>query len=283
MHKSAKLHRARVVKNDEFYTQYDDVKKECDNYMPHFFNKIIYCNCDTDDSAFVKYFLDLKARGKIRDVIWSGGLGGLDFRSDAAVAILKRADIVVTNPPFSLFREFIDLLMENDKKFLAIGNHNAVKYKNIFTHIRNNRLWIGTRNFGAMFFDVLNPDNLIAAGKLGSGYKIIDNIPKAIVPATWFTNLKQSHREFLKLTKRYYGNESAYPRYDNFDAINVNDKRNIPYDYRGIIGVPITFLDRYNPNQFMILGLDREVIGDNRGAMVHGRRIYTRIFIKIKN
>ena len=136
---SAKLHRARAAKNDEFYTQYDDVKKECDNYLSHFFNKIIYCNCDTADSAFVKYFTELKAAGKIRDVWFSGGLGGDDFRSPASLERLNAADIVVTNPPFSLFREFIDQLIQYNKKFLVIGNMNSVIYRPLLTQIKENK------------------------------------------------------------------------------------------------------------------------------------------------
>ncbi len=255
------LHRARVVKNDEFYTQYDDVKKECDNYMPHFFNKIIYCNCDTDDSAFVKYFLDLKARGKIRDVIWSGGLGGLDFRSDAAVAILKRADIVVTNPPFSLFREFIDLLMEYDKQFLIIGNINAVSYQNMDNYIKDNKVWVGIQSMGSMRFNT--PDGNITG-----------------IPTVWFTNIRHNHQRGIILNKNYYGNESAYPQYDNADAINVGRVSDIPSDYFGIMGVPITFACKYNPGQFEWLGADYKFTNNKKRGQINNQTLYARVFIR---
>lgn len=122
----AKLLRAKLARNDEFYTQYADVESECDHYRSHFLNKCIYCNCDTVDSAFVKYFTKLKSQGLIRDVWFSGGLGGTDFRSPQAIELLQRADLIITNPPFSLFRDFMDLLIEYQKPFLVIGNKNAI-------------------------------------------------------------------------------------------------------------------------------------------------------------
>lgn len=122
----AKLLRAKLARNDEFYTQYADIESECDHYRSHFLNKCIYCNCDTADSAFVKYFAKLKSQGLIKDVWFSGGLGGTDFRSPQAIELLQRADVVVTNPPFSLFRDFMDLLIEYQKPFLVIGNKNAI-------------------------------------------------------------------------------------------------------------------------------------------------------------
>lgn len=277
---SQRLHHAHTAKNDEFYTQYEDIAAECGHYLSHFRGRTIYCNCDTDNSNFVRYFKELKATGWIKDILWSGGLDGLDFRSKPAVDMLQQADLVITNPPFSLFREYVDLLMQYNKKFLIIGNFNAVKYKNIFPLIMANKLWIGTRPFGgaiSMIFDVPDEQQLIESGK---HYVIIGGKAKAQIPATWFTNLHHNKQKTLVLSKTYKGNEFMYPKYDNADAINVDRKTNIPADYYGIMGVPITFIDRYNKNQFEILGLDKDLTYNHKGAMINGRNLYGRIFIR---
>lgn len=271
---------AKAVKNDEFYTRYEDVKIECDNYRSHFFNKIIYCNCDTANSAFVRYFSELKDKGLIRDIWFSGGLGGADFRSPESIERLKQADLIITNPPFSLFRDFMDLLIQYDKKFLVIGNFNAVKYKNIFPLIKENKLWIGTRPFGgaiSMIFNVPDEKQLIESGK---HYIMLGGKAMAQIPATWFTNLYHAKQKPLILSKRYHGNESMYPKYDNADVINVDRKTNIPIDYYGVMGIPITFIDRYNKNHFEILGLDKDFTNDGNGAILKGRHLYGRIFIR---
>lgn len=271
---------AKRVKNDEFYTRYEDVKIECDNYRSHFFNKIIYCNCDTVNSAFVRYFSELKDKGLIRDIWFSGGLGGADFRSPESIERLKQADLIITNPPFSLFRDFMDLLIQYDKKFLVIGNFNAVKYKNIFPLIKENKLWIGTRPFGgaiSMIFNVPDEKQLIESGK---HYIMLGGKAMAQIPATWFTNLYHAKQKPLILSKRYHGNESMYPKYDNADVINVDRKTNIPIDYYGVMGIPITFIDRYNKNHFEILGLDKDFTNDGNGAILKGRHLYGRIFIR---
>ncbi len=254
---SAKLHRARAAKNDEFYTQYDDVKKECDNYLSHFFNKIIYCNCDTADSAFVKYFTELKAAGKIRDVWFSGGLGGDDFRSAESVRKLKAADIVVTNPPFSLFREFIDQLIKYNKKFLVIGNMNSVIYRPLLTQIKENKIWFGVRRWtGGMNF-------------------ITDNGMRG-VSAIWYTNIAHGIiPPELPFTKRV-----EMPAYDNADAVNVNKSSHLPPDYTGIVGVPISFLQWYNPEKFEILGLAKDFTYDGKPCYINGDVLYTRLLIR---
>lgn len=258
---SKKLLRAKRVKNDEFYTRYEDVKAECDNYRSHFFNKIIYCNCDTADSAFVRYFSELKAKGLIRDVWFSGGLSGADFRSSESIERLKQADLIITNPPFSLFREFMDLLIKYDKKFLVIGNKNAVAYRNLFTQIKNNKIWFGVRRWtGGMSF--VTSDNSIKD-----------------VPAIWFTNLEHSFRPALLSLKKTF-NCSEYKRYDNAEAININSTADIPNDYFNVMGVPISFLEKYNSKQFEILGLDKDFTYDKGAGIVNGQRIYTRIFIR---
>ncbi|MDA8000434.1 MAG: adenine-specific methyltransferase EcoRI family protein, partial [Alphaproteobacteria bacterium] len=182
--------------------------------------------------------------------------GDGDFRSEECVALLKQADIVVTNPPFSLFREYVAQLVEHDKKFLVIGNLNAIINKRIFPLIKDNRLWLGNKPTGTdMLFDVPKAfaDQLLASKKLGSGYKIINNVVKGRSQVVWFTNLKHEKRnEEIPLYKRYTTKE--YPKYDNYDAIEVGKVDNIPMDYAGVMGVPITFLGKYNPGQFEILG-----------------------------
>ncbi len=261
---SAKLLRAKRARNDEFYTQYSDVKSECDHYRSHFFNKIIYCNCDTRHSAFVQYFTELKSMGWIRDVWFSGGLGGDDFRSAQSVERLQRADIIVTNPPFSLFREFTDLLFQYEKKFLIIGNKNAIMYQPIFQRVKNSALWFGTRPWaGGMFFYVPDTDVL------------------RDVPAIWFTNLVHDCRpSALPLTCRYCPEQ--YPKYDNANAINVDRRADIPCDFSGVMGVPVSFFERFCPDQFDVLGIDRQFTNDGRGVRINGRNVYTRIFIRKK-
>ncbi len=258
-----KLHRARAARNDEFYTRYEDIKAECDHYLAHFFNKIIYCNCDTESSAFVRYFLELKQRGLVRDVWYSGGLGGDDFRSQDSIAKLQAADIVVTNPPFSLFREYVDLLIEHEKQFLIIGNLNAVSYKNVCGLLKNHKMWSGYRPFGVMQFDTPSGTN--------TG-----------VPSGWYTNIKLAHKQILplSLTKQYYGNESCYPKYDNADAINVNRVADIPCDYFGVMGVPISFINKYNPEQFILLGRERDFTPKQQRGLINGKCLYARLFIR---
>lgn len=279
--KSKRMLCAKIIKNDEFYTQYEDIVKECSNYIGHFFNKVIYCNCDTEESNFVKYFKTLKQLGLIKDVLYTGGLGGLDFRSPESIELLKQADIVISNPPFSLFRDYVDQLIKYNKKFLIIGNRSAVAYRGIFELIKKNELWIGTRVFGtSMLFDVPDPEELLS-GKKGSAYAIKNGVIKARIPSAWFTNLNHSSRpKEFPLVKTYFGNECEYPKYDNFDAINVNCKKDIPRDYIGIMGVPVTFVDIYNPEQFKILGLDKDFTYDHKGVKINGKQLFTRIFIQ---
>jgi hypothetical protein len=174
--------------------------------------------------------------------------GDGDFRSSECIALLKEADIVVTNPPFSLFREFVAQLIEYDKKFIIIGNTNALTYKEIFKLLKENRLWTGYTNFNVgMFFAV--PDEWEKYTKMIDGKKYA-----RVSTSCWFSNLDVSkHREFLTLYKKY--SPAEYPAYENYSAINVDKVSDIPCDYEGDIGVPITFLDKYNPEQFEIIGL----------------------------
>ncbi|MCB0104220.1 MAG: adenine-specific methyltransferase EcoRI family protein [Anaerolineales bacterium] len=188
--------------------------------------------------------------------------GGGDFRSAECVELLKQADIVVTNPPFSLFREYVALLVENEKKFLIIGNTNSITYKEVFPLIMGNRLWLGCTNFNVgMFFEV--PDNWERFHHIDeeTGRKIA-----RVSTSCWYTNLDHGRRhaplslmtmaDNLRFSKNLKG-KAAYDRYDNYDAIEVGTYKEIPSDYEGMMGVPVTFLDKYNPDQFDILGYEK--------------------------
>jgi len=216
-----------------------------------------------------------------------------DFRSEESIELLKQADIVVTNPPFSLFREYVAQLMEYDKKFIIIGNLNALIYKEIFKLIKENKMWLGPSiHSGDREFGVPKDYPLTAASsridKNGNKYIRVKGV-------RWYTNLDYKERhEDLILYKKYYGNEEEYPKYDNYDAINIDVTKDIPMDYKGAMGVPITFIDKYNPDQFEILGLcasagyDEDVVGiqfngDKDARPLIGEKIkYARVFIKNK-
>lgn len=259
---NANLHKAKDAKNDEFYTQLTDVAKELMHYKAHFKDKIVLCNCDDPAwSAFWKYFHLNFAELGLKKLIsthydkeeatykmeYTGGddndievgiktplEGNGDFRNQECLDLLDESDIVVTNPPFSLFREYVAILMEHKKKFLIIGNKNAITYKEFFPLLKNNEVWLGCTNVK----EFLQPDGSIKKfGNIG-----------------WFTNLDVAKRhEKLILWKNYTPEE--YPKYDNYDAINVDKVSEIPCDYDGVMGVPITFMDKYNPEQFEIIGL----------------------------
>ena len=204
--------------------------------------------------------------------------GDGDFRSKECIAFLEEADIVVTNPPFSLFREYITQLIEYKKEFIILGNQNAITYQEIFQHIRNNQLWLGYK-FGDMKFHV--PDYYEARptrfgiDERGQKWRSLGNI-------CWFTNLDiQKRHEELTLYKRY--NPKEYPLYDNYDAINVDKTADIPCDYDGVMGVPITYLDKHNPDQFEIIGLMASTAIDeyNFGyPYINGKKKYARILIR---
>ena len=214
--------------------------------------------------------------------------GDGDFRSNECIELLKQSDIIVTNPPFSLFKEFIAVLNEYKKSFIIIGNTNALKYKECFQLFMDNKMRTGYTHFNTgMFFQV--PDAYEKFHHIEDGKKIA-----RVSTSCWFTNLPvRKHNENIILYKGY--NPEDYPKYDNYDAINVNTYTDIPFDYNGIMGVPITFLDKYNPNQFEIVGCsDRG--GDNRSAInairltlkaedspkINGKKLYTRVFIRRK-
>ena len=287
---------AKRAKNDEFYTQLTDIEKELKYYKDHFKDKIVYCNCDDPRvSNFFHYFShnfeylglkklittcyknqnpDLFSQHDTERAImleYDGFRDGErvprpedigimkldgDFRSQECIDILKQTDIVVTNPPFSLFREYVAQLVQYGKKFLIIGSQNVITYKEIFPLIKDNLIWLGITPKGQdMLFDVREDygQELKRTKREGSGYRVIDGVVKGrLGNAAWFTNLDHAkRREDLILYKKYSLEE--YPTYDNYNAINVNKIAEIPMDWDGVMGVPITFLDKYNPNQFEIL------------------------------
>ena len=297
MAKNLNLHSARNAKKDEFYTQLSDIENELKHYRLYFKDKVVYCNCDDPRvSNFFKFFskqfefyglkklittcyqnqqLDLFSKHDSEKAIYLEYHGDQDeidvkplqgdgdFRSAECIEFLKEADIVVTNPPFSLFREYVAQLMEYDKKFLILGNMNAVTYKDIFPLIMQNKTWLG-----------VSPSRMDFIKPCGA---------KNGVNACWFTNLPHENRnEELILYKRYSPEE--YPHYDNYDAIEVSKTKNIPKDWSGAMGVPISFLDKYNSDQFEILGMDRPLIKDLTGKAsrfwINGKKIYARIVIR---
>ena len=316
------LHAANRAKQDEFYTQLPDIEKELKHYRKHFRGKTVYCNCDDPTiSNFFRYFeLNFEKLGlkKLTTTCYKnrqtemfskhdmGAAAGVeylgneteptifrlkedgDFRSRECIELLKQADIVVTNPPFSLFREYIAQLVEYGKKFVVIGNKNAITYKEIFRLIKGGKLWVGNTSMSQdLLFDVPTQyaQELLKTKKPGSAYKIVDGIVKGRSQSVWFTNLDHRKRhEDLILYKKYSPDE--YPKYDNYDAINVNKTDHIPIDYAGEIGVPITFLDKYNPEQFEIIGMDRPLITQLTGKQsrfrIKGKEIYARIVIRNK-
>ncbi|KKR89412.1 MAG: hypothetical protein UU40_C0027G0002 [Candidatus Uhrbacteria bacterium GW2011_GWD2_41_121] len=207
--------------------------------------------------------------------------GSGDFRSDECIELLKQADIVVTNPPFSLFREYVAQLVEYDKKFLILGDQNAITYKEVFGYVKQNKLWLGYDNGGTKWFQVpMNYDIPTESRK-----KIVNGVKYfSMGRILWFTNLDTAKRhEELTLYKKYSPKE--YSKYDDYNAINVNRFIDIPMDYAGLMGVPITFVDKYNPKQFEIIGIDRYVKDNpNYGKRftIGGQEIYARILIRNK-
>jgi hypothetical protein len=307
-----------------------DIERELKNYKNHFKDKIIYCNCDDPrESNFFKYFsLNFEVLGlkklittcyknqnpdlfstqeseKAIYLEYSGDKnnnnlpddnetyiyslnGDGDFRSKECIELLKQADIVITNPPFSLFREYLAQLIAFDKKFIIVGSINAITYNDVFQLFKNNKLWIGYGFKGGNAYFRTPHQNDFANGVFDetTGLVKFRNV-------SWFSNLEISKiNEDLILYKTY--NHLDYPKYDNYDAINVNKTKDIPMDYKGEMGVPITFLDKYNPEQFEILGLSasagdsQEIVGipflGNKDArpLINGKNTYARIFIKNK-
>lgn len=331
------LRAAKATKQDEFYTQLSDIEKELKHYARHFKNKEVLCNCDDPKiSNFFHYFshnfeklglkrlittcyrnsdADLFSQLKAERGIYleycgdkSGNRvpnpdeigihrlrGDGDFRSNECLRLLEQADIVVTNPPFSLFREYVEQLIKYEKKFLIIGNQNAISYKEIFELIKGNQIWLGYTHPVAFVV----PDHYEMRevrswrDENGTNWRSLGN-------ACWFTNLDIAKRhEELVLYKNYSAGE--YPKYENYDAIEVSKYLNIPCDYGGAMGVPVTFLEHYNPDQFEILGSSRTLAKPMsklaaKGTFQQGgprfylassdgtyRRMYDRLVIKNKS
>lgn len=213
---------------------------------------------------------------------WTALEGNGDFRSPECVKLLKKADVVVTNPPFSLFREYVAQLVEHNKKFLLIGNKNTITYKEIYQLIQDDKLWVGTMPMGRdLLFNV--PDEyakrMVETGKVGSKYKIVNDVIYGRSPSIWFTNMDNPKRhEQLPLYKKYI--LDLYPKYDNYDAIEVGKVADIPANYLEPMGVPITFLDKYNPEQFEIIRFRKG--NDEKDLLIDGKSPYFRILIKRK-
>lgn len=315
MTKNNNLHTAKATKNDEFYTQLEDIENELKYYKDYFKGKVVYCNCDgflnKEKSNFFMYFslnyefLGLKGlictkynpNGKGKKYEYYGDLNGNnypdeeeictselegdgDFRSEECIELLKKCDIVCTNPPFSLFRQYVAQLFEYKKDFLIIGNVNAISYKEVFPLIKENKMWLGVSiTSGDRKFVVPDnyPLNAAGCGIDENGKKYI-----RVKGVRWFTNLdhKKRHEELL-LYKKY--NEEEYPKYDNYDAIEVGKTKDIPMDYYGVMGVPITFLDKYCPEQFEIVGqmMTTKVTEFNFGyPYIDGKKKFARLLIK---
>ena len=205
--------------------------------------------------------------------------GSGDFRSSECIELLREADIVVTNPPFSLFREYVAQLMKYDKKFLILGDQNAIAYKEVFKFIKGNNIWLGYNNGGIKWFQVpMDYDITTEARKKVVAGKQFFSMGRIF----WYTNLDTTKRhELLTLYKNYSPEE--YPRYDNYDAINVDKVTDIPLHYYGYMGVPITFVDKYNPEQFEIIGQTGVDIELEKGRpYINGKRMYTRLIIQRK-
>ncbi len=321
---------AKKAKKDEFYTQLADIEVELKHYREHFKGKTVLCNCDDPRmSNFFYYFVlnfhflglkklittcyknqnpDLCSENISEQAVYlvyegedigippNPTIAGLvrslegdgDFRSKECIAFLEEADIVVTNPPFSLFREYVAQLIKYDKKFIIIGNINAVTYKEIFPLIQRDQVWLGPSiHSGDREFEIPSSYPLEAAGSRtdNEGRRYI-----RVKGVRWFTNLDfpQRHEE-LTLYKKYSPEE--YPHYDNYDAINVDKVADIPCNYDGVMGVPITYLDKHNPDQFEILDANDFIIRDqapkkphglikDKDGYVKGRIVYARILIR---
>lgn len=319
------LHAANKAKNDEFYTQLSDIENELRHYKHHFKDKTVYCNCDDPRiSNFFHYFSynfehlglkkliatcyknqnsDLFSQNDSEQAVWleytgdkdGNGIptpeeisvkplkGDGDFRSEECIELLKQADIVVTNPPFSLFREYVAQLIEYDKNFIIIGNRNAITYKEIFPLIKNNQMWLGNGFQAGNAYFATPVRKIYAEGVYDKETGLVK-----FRNCCWFTNLDIAKRhEELILYQTY--NPADYPQYDNYDAIEVSKIADIPCDYNGVMGVPITFLDRYNPEQFEIIGCsynygrpDGWSKNIDMNVTVNGKSIYKRLLIQRK-
>ena len=331
MSKNSNLHAAKAARKDEYYTQLADIERELRHYKQHFRGKVVYCNCDDPRvSNFFHYFSynfealglkrlittcyknqspDLFSRHDSERAIWleyNGDKDGNrvpdpeeigtfplrengDFRSAECIDLLKQADIVVTNPPFSLFREYMSQLMEYKKNFVIIGPRNALTYKEIFPLIRDNKVWLGYGfKSGNAYFKTNQSKDDFAPGVYNENTDLV--LFRNVV---WYTNLDHTKRSEETILYETYSPQK-YSKYDNYDAIEVRKTKEIPKDYAGVMGVPITFLDKYNPDQFQIIGAtESEGKGFSAGlwlpevgtaqALIKGKRVFKRLFIQNRN
>ncbi len=330
MARHADLLNAKNAKKDEFYTQLEDINAEMIHYEQQFKGKTVLMNCDDPTwSNFWRYFHIEFERLGLKKIIathyeyedipsykleYSGGNdedfeAGVrtelsqngDFRSDECIELLKEADIVATNPPFSLFREYVGLLIQHNKKFIIIGNVNALTYKEIFPLIKENKIWFGVSiHSGDRKFYVPDdyPLNAAGCGTDDDGRRFI-----RVKGVRWYTNMDYTSRHTDLETPYYYSKKDdlypeLYPKYDNYDAINIRKVSEIPMDYEDVMGVPITFMDKYNPDQFEILGMLIDYVGqyfiqgaptytdekhkNSTCAVLNGKRQYAKILIRRK-
>jgi hypothetical protein len=312
------INSAKSAKKDEFYTQLGDIDRELRHYKKQFKNQTVYCNCDDPRvSNFFHYFshnfeklelkklvatcyksqdLDLFSRNESEKALlleYYGDKNGDrtpnpdeigikildgdgDFRSEESISLLKEADIVVTNPPFSLFREYISQLIKYEKKFLIVGHQNAITYKEVFPLIMENRVWLGHGFSGNVGHFASHYEDTAVAGDHRDGMIRVSGVQ-------WFTNLDLSKRHEDIILHRSY-DPREYPKYDEFDAIEVAKTKDIPKDYPGIMGVPITFLNKYNPEQFEIVGNLGSYAPDGYSLAskihINGRKVFKRIAIR---
>lgn len=332
MAKNNNLHTAKKARNDEFYTMLTDIEKEMRYYKDFFKGKVVYCNCDdARESNFFKYFslnfeflglkklisTGYKADGKGVVLVYEGDKNGNrrvdneeiivnelngdgDFRSEECIEYLKECDVVVTNPPFSLFRQYVKQLMDYGKKFIVMANNNAITYKEFFPYIKNGKVWLGRTLFtGKMpYFKVSDSYNLTN----DRFEKREDGLYKQVNGICWFTNVpNDNNRQVLDLYKRYSFED--YPKYDNYDAIECGRMENLPCDYDGVIGIPITGLKylwsdgtihtEYNgtTTQFEIIDARTIALNDKQknkntylikdaDSAINGKPTYARICIK---
>lgn len=266
---------AKVNKNDEFYTQYKDIEDELLYYSDIFKDKIVYCNCDSIYSNFYLYFKNNYTKLGLRGLLQSSN----DFRDIDNINLLKKCDIVVTNPPFSIIKDFINLLSSYNKDFLIITSMQSIGSTFIYNRIINNTIRLGINCNKSLSFII--PDYYTKYSK------IIDNVKYANVSISWITTLPHNiEKPFIILTKEY--NNIDYPKYDNYNAIEVNKTNNIPKDYYGVMGVPISFLNKYNNKQFQLVNANDYIIGKPKGeltgkCLLDNKNIYKRVFIKPVN
>ena len=294
MARNRNLNKARTSKNDEFYTLYEDIENELQHYKSKFKDKVVYCNCDDyRKSNFFKYFkdnfnrlglklliathyvdnsvdiFDIEKRVYAYRATYDGKvtmverlLGNGDFRSVECVNILKEADVVVTNPPFSLFRELVKLIVDNDKRFVLIGNQNTVATNYIYNLFRDNRLWCGKGFKGnATHFETYYDDYASSADHRDGKVRVSGVV--------WYTNVQyEIDKKYIELTREYRDGE--YDKYDDYEAIEVSFVKDIPKDYCGTMGVPISIVEKFNHEQF-------EIVGDLFTPSLKGKKCYKRI------